>query len=206
MGLFGKKEKKEKKQCPLCGGELTFFKSQRLADGEICENCEKLLRGQFLADTNFSDSGMMQQDDPMDRLTVEEARALIARKQREVSATVSELGGSYENLFKADDAFSISPKPLEVGLKRSKLLKDRGVLRGLVMAGAFNQGDAVQLKRGNSLTPTTILELIPIDRTSEFDTELGANTHKKTAATNTNAWFILDVSGAEVRAGDVVVK
>lgn len=204
MGLFGKK--KEKKRCDLCGSEMGLFSTHHLADGAICDACEKKLRGQFLQETNFSQSGMMQQEDPLERLDLEQARALIAKQEQEAAAALSELGGSYQNLFKADDAFSISPKPLEVGMKRAKLLKDRAVLRGMVLAGAFNQGDAVQLKRGESMTATTILELIPITTTSEFDTELGANSHKKTVAAGNGAWLILDVSGADARNGDLVVR
>lgn len=203
MGLFGKKEKK---LCPLCGGELTFFKAHSLADGEICENCENVLRGQFLSKTRRTRSGMVYQDDPIKRLTVDEAREILSEKQEEAAEAISDIGGDFANIFKADSAFSISPKPLDVGLKRAKLLNDKGVLRGLVVAGSFNQGDAVYLKQWSGLRPTTILELIPITTTSEFKTELGANMHKKTVSANSNAWFILDVPGAEVGADDMIVK
>ena len=44
MGLFSKKEKEK---CPICGKELTFFSKTLIADGAICDDCTKMLRGQF---------------------------------------------------------------------------------------------------------------------------------------------------------------
>ncbi|WP_245190847.1 DUF4428 domain-containing protein [Anaerococcus jeddahensis] len=44
MKLFGKKEKK---LCPICGNELKLFSSVLVDDGEICGDCEKMIRGQF---------------------------------------------------------------------------------------------------------------------------------------------------------------
>ena len=44
MGLF---VKKRKKLCPICGNELKLLSSLAVDDGEICSDCEKMLRGQF---------------------------------------------------------------------------------------------------------------------------------------------------------------
>ena len=44
MGLFGKREKK---LCPICGKELRLFDGLSVSDGEICGDCENMIRGKF---------------------------------------------------------------------------------------------------------------------------------------------------------------
>lgn len=46
MGLFEKK-KKDAERCPICGKEISFFSGLVIADGTICDDCEKMVRGQF---------------------------------------------------------------------------------------------------------------------------------------------------------------
>lgn len=46
MGLFEKK-KKDAERCPICGKEISFFSGLVIADGRICDDCEKMVRGQF---------------------------------------------------------------------------------------------------------------------------------------------------------------
>lgn len=41
MGLFEKK-KKDAKRCPICGKEISFFSGLVIADGRICDDCEKM--------------------------------------------------------------------------------------------------------------------------------------------------------------------
>lgn len=40
MGLFEKK-KKDAERCPICGKEISFFSGLVIADGTICDDCEK---------------------------------------------------------------------------------------------------------------------------------------------------------------------
>lgn len=49
MGLFEKK-KKDAERCPICGKEISFFSGLVIADGTICDDCEKMVRGQFNID------------------------------------------------------------------------------------------------------------------------------------------------------------
>lgn len=208
MGLFSKKEKP---RCPICGGETSFLSGTAIADGEtICKNCEQMLRGQYDLEhywvTHYNRQDTMKTSDPLSGMTVEDIRAIIAEKKQAQAQAVAELGGDYANLLKADEVFSIAPKATEVGLKRAKLLKDRCVVRGMVMAGEFSQGDTVKLLHGAQEMKTVILELLPCDGAVDFKTTLAANMHGKTAPVNTNAWLILDLTGAEPAQGDMLVR
>lgn len=94
-------------------------------------------------------------------------------------------------------------KPLEVGLKRSKQLKNKVVVRGLVQSGVFNINDSAVIVQNGSETATSILDVIPCGGVSDFATALAANTHKKTAEKDINAWLILDAEGG-VAKGDLI--
>ena len=198
MGLFSKKEKEK---CPICGKEMTFFSKTLIADGAICDDCVKMLRGQFDIESywvgRYDGTYRQKFDDPLAGLTTEDIRAIIAEKKEAQAAAAAQYGGTYENLFKVEDLFTIAPKPLDVGLKRAKELKDKLVVRGMILTGAFTKGDEVTILRGSG-TKTVLLDLIPCDGVTEFDTALKANMHKKTAEAGTNAWFILDLTGGVV--------
>ena len=199
MGLFSKKEKEK---CPICGKEMTFFSKTLIADGAICDDCVKMLRGQFDIESywvgRYDGTYRQKFDDPLAGLTTEDIRAIIAEKKESQAAAAAQYGGSYGSLFKAEDVFSIAPKPLEVGIKRAKELKDKLVVRGMILTGALNKGDEVTVIHGGSETKTVLLDLIPCDGVTEFDTALRANMHKKTAEAGTNAWLILDLIGGVV--------
>lgn len=195
MGLFSKKEKEK---CPICGKEMTFFSKTLIAGGAICDDCVKMLRGQFDIESywvgRYDGTYRQKFDDPLAGLTTEDIRAIIAEKKEAQAAAAAQYGGTYENLFKVEDLFTIAPKPLDVGLKRAKELKDKLVVRGMILTGAFTKGDEVTIFRGSG-TKTVLLDLIPCDGVTEFDTALRANMHKKTAEAGTNAWLILDTAG-----------
>ncbi len=198
MGLFSKKEKEK---CPICGKEMTFFSKTLIADGAICDDCVKMLRGQFDIESywvgRYDGTYRQKFDGPLAGLTSEDIRAIIAEKKEAQAAAAAQYGGTYENLFKVEDLFTIAPKPLDVGLKRAKELKDKLVVRGMILTGAFTKGDEVTILRGSG-TKTVLLDLIPCDGVTEFDTALKANMHKKTGEAGSNAWFILDLTGGVV--------
>ncbi len=195
MGLFSKKEKEK---CPICGKEMTFFSKTLIADGAICDDCVKMLRGQFDIESYWArryDGTYRQKfDDPLAGLTTEDIRTIIAEKKAAQAEAAAQYGGTYGNLFKVEDLFTIAPKPLDVGIKRAKELKDKLVVRGMILTGAFTKGDEVTILRGSG-TKTVLLDLIPCDGVTEFETALKANMHKKTAEAGTNAWLILDTAG-----------
>ena len=199
MGLFSKKEKEK---CPICGKELTFFSKTLIADGAICDDCTKMLRGQFDIESYWVEryDGTYRQkfDDPLAGLTTEDIRTLIAKKKEAQAQAAAQYGGTYGNLFKTEDVFSIAPKAMDVGIKRAKELKDKLVVRGMILTGAFTKGDEVTVIHGGVEMKTVLLDLIPCDGVTEFDTALKANMHKKTGEAGSNAWFILDLTGGVV--------
>ncbi|MBQ2081397.1 MAG: hypothetical protein II461_06510 [Treponema sp.] len=101
--------------------------------------------------------------------------------------------GNYPNVFAVEKVFSIAPKPLDVGLKRSKQLKDRSVVYGSVTSGAFTKGDNVIATIDGKEMQIPILDIIP-EGGSDFATELGSNLHKKSVDAGKYGWMILDVT------------
>ncbi len=206
MGLFGKKNK-EKEKCPICGGEMGFFSSELLKDGTICPECAKTLRGIYDVEhwtVERADGTLWQkQYDTLNDLTIEEARQYITAARQEQSEAVAALGQDYSAIFKVEETFTIAPKALDVGLKRSKLLKDKTVVKGLVQAGTFTRDDSVTILHGEQKIETKLLAVYECDGVSDFDTELGANMCKS-AKTNCHAWLILEADGAV--PGDTIAK
>lgn len=214
MGLFGKKNT-EKKKCPICGEELTFFGSKVVADGEICENCEKMIRGQFNIEEywvrKFGASGYHREDyrlktsDPLGEMTIEEIRMMINEKKQQQTKVLSEVGSKYQNVARVEDCFSIAPKMTEVGIKRAKELKNRIVTTSFIAAGEFSRGDDVILTTNGQDIHTKVLDVIICSDSSPFETELSANIGKHKAGANVNAWIILDVESGVIE-GSLIQK
>jgi len=122
-------------------------------------------------------------------------------------APVGSSGNTFGSQFSVTTVFQIAPKPLDVGVKRSKELKDRLVVTGSVKGGDFAKGDCVAIvgMDGAVKANTKILDLIPDDGTLDFNTELNANMHKKMAGLGMNAWIILDVTEG-VASGDLLAE
>ena len=101
--------------------------------------------------------------------------------------------GAYPNSYFIGESFTIAPKATEVGIKRAKLYKNRTVVCGVINAGAFNKDDDVIVYINGAPVSAHVLDLIPVDA-SDFQTELAANMHKKTASQGASAWMILDLT------------
>ena len=123
------------------------------------------------------------------------------------AAPVGSSGISFGSQFTCATFFPIAPKPLDVGVKRSRELENRIVVSGSVKGGEFEKGDAVVVLGSDGVVKavTKLLDLIPDDGSVDFFTELCANMHKKKAALGAAAWLILDVTGG-VDAGDMIAK
>lgn len=107
--------------------------------------------------------------------------------------------------FVIGEVFVIAPEPLEVGLRKARLLKNRVVVRGTVEAGEFTAGDSVHMGSERGRTEAVLLDVIPCDTAENFNVALKANLHDSVAVEGSNAWLILDV-GDEPRPGEVIVK
>lgn len=201
MGLFSKKKKE---CCPICGGELKRFSSTQIKDGAICDKCVAMVRGQFkigeYAKQKWGTDGWHREDykivitDALGGMTVDEIRQMIAEKGKKNEAQIQELGDQFANMARVESFFTIAPKPLEVGLKRAKEMKNRIVATSLIVSGQFSKGDIVIVKTGKTETETKILDVIPCSNSSTFETELAANLRKHNALPGTSAWIILDMT------------
>ena len=121
-------------------------------------------------------------------------------------APIGAKGVEYSAQFTCSDVFTIEPKPLDVGIPRSKALKGRVVTLGHIKGGEFAKGDMVALvKDGAVSVHTKVLDLIPFEDGCDFKTELNANIHKTKASFGNDVWLIHDVTGG-VDAGDLVAK
>ena len=204
MALFGRK-KKNAECCPICGKELSFFSGVVISDGIICEDCEKMIRGQFDIEEywkrRFGTDGYEREDwkkstsDPLKAMTVEEIKAMINEKKAERTQVVEEIGGDCEAIAKVEKTFSIAPKPLDVGMKRAKAFKNRIVATSFIMSGELCRGDAVTVSFDGADMTTTILDVIECSSANTFETELRANIGKHKAQAGISAWIILDVMG-----------
>lgn len=77
MGLFEKK-KKDAERCPICGKEISFFSGLVIADGNICDDCEKMVRGQFNIEEYYGrENWKISTSDPLKAMTVEELKDMI---------------------------------------------------------------------------------------------------------------------------------
>ncbi|MBR2783745.1 MAG: DUF4428 domain-containing protein [Firmicutes bacterium] len=216
MGLFGKKKDKEKEQktCPICGGEIKFFSSRVLADGEtICQNCENKVRNNYglyyrrrkLAnplDQDFTIDNYAL-DDAIRHATLAEVKEIIAAQEEADAAAVAEYG-DFANMFTVEDCWTIAPKAVDVGLKRAKLFKNRIVVQGRAAKGSFATGDKVLIMNGSLKTDAEVLQAYK-NTGEDFDTELKANLQRKGCGSGEAGWLILDQEQL-LPAGAVVVK
>ena len=214
MGLFGKKKEKEKKVCPICGGELKFFSSRVLADGEtICENCENKVRNnyglyykqRFFAVDRDGD-GIIDNDkldDAIRHATLAEVKEIIAMNEEADKAATEEYG-DFANMFTVEDSFTIAPKATDVGIKRAKLFKNKVVVQGRAAKGGFNTDDQARLLVGGSETPVQVLHAYK-NTGESLDLEMRANLQKKGVKDGEAGWLVLDTE-TPVPAGSIVVK
>lgn len=82
MGLFEKK-KKDAERCPICGKEISFFSGLVIADGTICDDCEKMVRGQFNIEEYYGrENWKISTSDPLKAMTVEELKDMINERDK----------------------------------------------------------------------------------------------------------------------------
>ena len=200
MGLF---KKKEKQLCPICGNELKLLHSLSVADGQICESCEKRIRGQFEIEEywkkRFGATGASWEDyklkqyDPLQEMAIAEIRELVASMDEDQAAILRDYGSDYANIAKAGKCFTIAPKAVDVGLKRAKALKNRLVVTAEIVSGEFCRGDGVSVLAGEREFRTSLLDVIECSGSSTFETELHANMGKHKASAGSSAWLFLDI-------------
>lgn len=207
MKLFGKKEKK---LCPICGNELKLFSSLTVEDGQICSDCEKMLRGKFNITEYWKErwgtDGYDREDyDPLKGMTVAEIEEMIKSMKEEQAQIIEDVGNDYANVAKADNCFSIAPKVTQVGLKRAKAYKNKIVATSQIITGEFAKDDTVTVTTNGENITTTILDVIECSNSSTFETMLQANMGKHKAEAGTSAWILLDLT-EDVYEGSLIQK
>ena len=207
MKLFGKKEKK---LCPICGNELKLFSSLTVEDGQICSDCEKMLRGKFNITEYWKErwgtDGYDRADyDPLKGMTVAEIEEMIKSMKEEQAQIIEDVGNDYANVAKADNCFSIAPKATQVGLKRAKAYKNKIVATSQIITGEFAKDDTVTVTTNGENITTTILDVIECSNSSTFETMLEANMGKHKAEAGTSAWILLDLT-ENVYEGSLIQK
>lgn len=212
MGLFGKKEKK---LCPICGKELKLFSSLPVEDGEICSDCEKMLRGKFNITEYWKQRWgtegfdradyVLKTSDPLKVMTVAEIEEMIRSMKEEQAKIIENVGSDYANVAKVDKCFSIAPKALDVGIKRAKAYKNRLVATSQIITGEFAKDDTVTVTTNGKNVTTTILDVIECSNSSTFETMLASNLRKHKAEAGTSAWILLDLTEG-VGAGSLIQK
>lgn len=207
MKLFGKKEKK---LCPICGNELKLFSSLTVEDGQICSDCEKMLRGKFNITEYWKErwgtDGYDRADyDPLKGMTVAEIEEMIKSMKEEQAQIIEDVGNDYANVAKADNCFSIAPKATQVGLKRAKAYKNKIVATSQIITGEFAKDDTVTVTTNGENITTTILDVIECSNSSTFETMLEANMGKHKAEAGTSAWILLDLT-EDVYEGSLIQK
>lgn len=207
MKLFGKKERK---LCPICGNELKLFSSLTVEDGQICSDCEKMLRGKFNITEYWKErwgtDGYDRADyDPLKGMTVAEIEEMIKSMKEEQAQIIEDVGNDYANVAKADNCFSIAPKATQVGLKRAKAYKNKIVATSQIITGEFVKDDTVTVTTNGENITTTILDVIECSNSSTFETMLEANMGKHKAEAGTSAWILLDLM-EDVYEGSLIQK
>mgnify|MGYP007067562439 FL=1 len=183
-----------------------LFSGLVIADGTICDDCEKMVRGQFNIEEYYGrENWKISTSDPLKAMTVEELKDMINEKKAEQTQVVEEIGGDYAAIAKVEKTFGIAPKATDVGLKRAKALKNRIVATSYIMSGEFSRGDAVTVSFDGADMTTTILDVIECSSSSTFETVLDANFGKHKAKEGVSAWIILDVMGG-VGKGALIKK
>ena len=136
-----------------------------------------------------------------------------AAAQAEESAKTSQMapvgasGVQFGSQYGVSTTFVIAPKPLDVGVKRSKELQNKLVATGTVKGGEFRKGDLVVIvgRDGVVKAQTKLLDIIKDDNVNDFNTLLSANMGKKEAGLGVDAYFFLDMSEG-VDSGDLIAK
>ena len=194
---------------------MKLFKSLIIEDGEICNDCEKMLRGQFNITEywkqRFATNGFDRADyilktrDPLKVMTIAEIKEMVRSMKEEQAQIIEHVGSDYANVAKADRCFSIAPKATKVGLKRAKAYKNRLVATAQIITGEFAKGDTVTVTTNGKNITTTILDVIECSNSSTFETMLEANMGKHKVEAGTSAWILLDLT-EDVGEGSLIQK
>ena len=95
-----------------------LFSGLVIADGTICDDCEKMVRGQFNIEEYYGrENWKISTSDPLKAMTVEELKDMINEKKAEQTQVVEEIGGDYAAIAKVEKTFGIAPKATDTAME-----------------------------------------------------------------------------------------
>lgn len=191
-------------KCSACGSPL-FAGSVVLFDGNLCGDCVKLMRGRYPIekDVDMDPDNDYIYSDTLQIHSVSEAKREIEEIKELMEKAAEDYGGKYENVFCVDADFECKLKAIECGIKRSKELKGKLILRGIAAKGSFEPGDDVLFLIGETEMPVRILDVV-VCAGEILSEEIGKYDRKKSVSAGENAWLILDMEYGEMNPGDVI--
>ncbi len=125
---------------------------------------------------------------------------------KESSPENNDVAGKVTAIMKIRDSELLMLRPLDVGLKRAKLLKGKTCARGYVGEGEFAKGDRAILISGGKEHE---IELIDVYKGSLHDTTahlIAAGMQKNIASKGDLAYLIFDGGEALAMAEDLIIK
>lgn len=197
------------KKCDLCGKKLPYLDTGFwsinaiwLPDGVICGQC--LQRLNFLVDYRSSwipkalrktmPFSAIYNRTPL-ALKVQEAQEAFESAESFAKEYLSCIGPEYSSCFHMRNACFIEPTPLQVGIKRAKLLKNKLVLFGFVQLGRFKKGDKVLICDNDGSRETTVLEAYVYDPevpANDLEVMVKAHMGKQQLCQWQTGWLVLD--------------
>ena len=195
------------RKCDVCGKKLGFFETgfwstnaKQLLDAVLCSHCYERLRVLAEYRTEWI-KPKQRRTPPFDKLTAKGISQLTFEKAKQVLDAAETFGreelalygSDYTSVFRMRNAVFIEPTALQVGVKRSNMLKNRLVVFGFVQLGQFQKGDKVLIADGETRRETTVLEAYVFDcEENTLEVNLRANMGKQRIERWQTGWLVLD--------------
>lgn len=203
--------------CPVCGRPMPEYPT-RVKDGYICEECDRLMRGNYSKKTTYTyDKDRDQErgnslknydshtEDELEELTVSYIRQLVEIEKDSRQEYLDEYGDQYENIFGVDEGFDYDLGAFEGGIRNAGKLKDKMVVKGCIEKGEFSDGDEVFFIQNDHKAAVKILAAVPCTG-KDFGLEISTRLGKTTISAHSYGWLVLDLDLAEVTGDDVIVS
>ena len=194
-------------RCALCGKKLGFFRTGfwsinagKLADGVLCEKCNTQIERLLATKRDWMQPAALRKTAwgayntrNKEEMPLKAVKEMFADKENADAECLSGFGGSHTALFRIEEAVRIEPTALQVGVARSKRLKNKVVVFGTVERGSFSKGASIQIEQNGVPVTTVILEAYVYDcDENTLEINLRANMCKHTLNAGQSGWLVLD--------------
>lgn len=216
--------------CPVCGRDIPEGETLlQIRDGYICEECERLMRGDYSKEVVILDPrneehrkkysyelrvmeekrdfSIKKNDeviaDELKDQTIEMIKELVEIEKECQESVLAEWGDEFDNLFQVDESFVYDLGPIKGGVKNSKIFKDKMVVKGTVVKGSFSSEDEAVMITGEHRDTIDILDVIPCEGWP-FEREIFSSMGNNTVTAHSYAWMVLDLELEEFE-GDIII-